>query len=206
MYQFHENDLEQATLEWLGNLGYEITNGPTIAVDGESPERDSYADVVLNTRLEDALMRINPGASIESISRAVQLVTMVQSPNLLINNRIFQKYVTDGIDVEVRTTDGRNTVEKLWLFDFENPSNNNFLAVNQLTVIEGNTNKRPDVVVFVNGLPLVVIELKNSTDEQVGISEAYNQLQTYKSAIPSLFLNDFRCFNCTFIVFVNRRI
>lgn len=187
MYQFHEDDLEQAALEWLGNLGYEITNGTTIAVDGESPERDSYADVVLNARLEDALMRINPHASIESISRAVQLVTMVQSPNLLINNRIFQKYVTDGIDVEVRTTDGRNTVEKLWLFDFENPSNNNFLAVNQLTVIEGNTNKRPDIVIFVNGLPLVVIELKNSTDEKVGISEAYNQLQTYKSAIPSLF-------------------
>lgn len=187
MYQFHEDDLEQAALEWLGNLGYEITNGPTIAVDGESPERDSYANVVLNTRLEDALMRINSSVSMESISRAVQLVTMVQSPNLMINNQIFQKYITDGIDVEVRTKDGRNTVEKLYLFDFENPSNNNFIAVNQLTVIEGNTNKRPDVVVFVNGLPLVVIELKNSTDETVGISEAYHQLQTYKSAIPSLF-------------------
>ncbi|MEK4715762.1 type I restriction endonuclease subunit R [Sporosarcina sp. FSL K6-5500] len=187
MYQFHEDDLEQAALEWLGNLGYEITNGPTIAVDGESPERDSYADVVLNGRLEAALMRINPHASIETIFRAVQLVTMVQSPNLLINNQIFQKYVTDGVDVEVRTNDGRNTVEKLYLFDFENPSNNNFLAVNQLTIIEGNTNKRPDVVVFVNGLPLVVIELKNTTNETVGISEAYHQLQTYKSTIPSLF-------------------
>lgn len=187
MYQFHEDDLEQATLEWLGNLGYEITDGPTIAVDGESPERDSYADVVLNGRLEAALMRINPHASTETISRAIQLVTMVQSPNLLINNQIFQKYLTDGIDVEVRTNDGRNTVEKLYLFDFENPSNNNFLAVNQLTIIEGNTNKRPDVVVFVNGLPLVVIELKNSTNETVGISEAYHQLQTYKSTIPSLF-------------------
>lgn len=187
MYQFHEDDLEQAALEWLDNLGYEITNGPTIAVDGESPERDSYADVVLNGRLEAALIRINPHASNETISRAVQLVTMVQSPNLLVNNQIFQKYVTDGIDVEVRTKDGRNTVEKLYLFDFENPSNNNFLAVNQLTIIQGNTNKRPDVVVFVNGLPLVVIELKNSTNETVGISEAYHQLQTYKSTIPSLF-------------------
>lgn len=187
MYQFHEDDLEQATLEWLENLGYEIINGPTIAVDGESPERESYADVVLNGRLEDALMRINSSVSMESISRAVQLVTMVQSPNLMINNQIFQKYVTDGIDVEVRTKDGRNTVEKLYLFDFENPSNNNFIAVNQLTVIEGTTNKRPDVVVLVNGLPLVVIELKNSTDETVGISEAYHQLQTYKSTIPSLF-------------------
>lgn len=187
MYQFHEDDLELATLEWLDNLGYEVKNGPAIAVDGEYPERDSYTDVVLNGRLEDALKRINPGVSMESIARAIQLVTMVQSPNLIINNRIFQKYITDGIDVEVRTADGRNTVEKLWLFDFDNPSNNNFLAVNQLTIIEGNNNKRPDIVVFVNGLPLVVIELKNSTDEQVGISEAYNQLQTYKSTIPSLF-------------------
>lgn len=187
MYQFHEDDLEQAALEWLENLGYEIANGPTIAVDGDSPERDSYTDVVLNGRLEDALLRINPGTSMETISRAIQLVTMVQSPNLIINNRIFQKYVTDGIDVEIRTADGRNTVEKLWLFDLENPSNNNFLAVNQLTVIEGNNNKRPDVVVFVNGLPLVVIELKSSTDEAVGISEAFHQLQTYKSTVPSLF-------------------
>lgn len=187
MYQFHEDDLEQATLEWLERLGYDTASGPDIASDGTSPERDSYSDVVLNGRLEDALMRINPNATMETISRAVQLVTMVQSPNLIINNRIFQKYVTDGIDVEVRTADGRNVVEKLWLFDFENLTNNDFLAVNQFTVIEGNYNKRPDVVVFVNGLPLVVIELKNSTDEQVGISEAYHQLQTYKTTVPSLF-------------------
>lgn len=187
MYQFHEDDLEQATLEWLERLGYDTASGPDIASDGTSPERDGYSDVVLNGRLEDALMRINPNATMETISRAVQLVTMVQSPNLIINNRIFQKYVTDGIDVEVRTADGRNVVEKLWLFDFENLTNNDFLAVNQFTVIEGNYNKRPDVVVFVNGLPLVVIELKNSTDEQVGISEAYHQLQTYKATVPSLF-------------------
>ncbi|QKX50891.1 type I restriction endonuclease subunit R [Planococcus glaciei] len=187
MYQFLEEDLEQAALEWLENLGYEKVNGPYIAVDGDLPERESYSDVILRGRLEDALIRNNPSANMETISRAVQLVTMVQSPNLIVNNRIFQKYVTDGIDVEVRKEDGRNTVEKLWLFDFENPLNNNFLAVNQYTVIEGQNNKRPDVIVFVNGLPLVVIELKNSSDEQVGISKGFNQLQTYKSTIPSLF-------------------
>lgn len=187
MYQFNEDDLEQAALEWLGNLGYEIENGPNIALDGDSPERNSYADVVLNGRLEEALMQINPDASMETVLRAVQLVTMVQSPNLVVNNRLFQKYVTDGIDVEVRKENGRNTTEKLWLFDFRDPSNNDFLAVNQFTVIEGQNNKRPDVIVFVNGLPLVVIELKNSTDEQVGISKGFNQLQTYKAAIPSLF-------------------
>ncbi|UTT42575.1 type I restriction endonuclease subunit R [Exiguobacterium aurantiacum] len=187
MYKFYEDDLEEASLEWLRNIGYEIAHGPDIAIDGASPERDSYANVVLNSRLEDAIMRINPNASAESVTRAIQLLTMVQSPNLIFNNRIFQKYVTDGIDVEVRKADGRNTVEKLWLFDFQHPLNNNFLAVNQYTIIEGQNNKRPDIIIFVNGLPLVVIELKNSTDEQVGISKGFNQLQTYKATIPSLF-------------------
>lgn len=187
MYQFHEDDLETATLDWLSELGYKIENGLDIAVDGDHPERDSYADVVLDARLEEALQKINPNASPTSIERAIQLVTMIQSPNLMINNRNFQKCVTDGIDVEYRTEDGRNAVEKLWLFDFNHPKNNDFLAVNQLTVIEGQNNKRPDVVVFVNGLPLVVIELKNSTDETAGITEAFHQLQTYKSAIPTLF-------------------
>ena len=187
MYKFNEDDLEQAALEWLENLGYEIENGPNIAVDGDSPERASYSDVVLEDRLEEALKEINPDASMETMLRAVQLVTMVQSPSLILNNRLFQKYVTDGIDVEVRKENGRNMTEKLWLFDFKNPSNNDFLAVNQYTVIEGQNNKRPDVIVFVNGLPLVVIELKNSTDEQAGISKGFNQLQTYKSTIPSLF-------------------
>lgn len=187
MYQFHEDDLEQAALEWLENLGYEVASGPVLAVDGEYPERDSYKDVALNGRLGEAIKKINPEASMETILQVVQQVTMVQSPNLIVNNRIFQKFITDGVDVEVRKENGRYAVEKLWLFDFENPKNNDFLAVNQFTVIEGNYNKRPDVVVFVNGLPLAVIELKNSTDEQVGISQAYNQLQTYKSTIPSLF-------------------
>lgn len=187
MYQFHEDELEQASLEWLENLGYEIKNGPEIANDGDYPERNHYADVVLNGRLENALQQINPKASATTIKRAVQQVTMVQSPNLIVSNQVFQKYVTDGIDVEVRTEDGRNTVEKLWLFDFENPSLNDFVAVNQFTVVEGNNNKRPDVVVFVNGLPVAVIELKDSTNESVGISEAYHQLQTYKQTIPSLF-------------------
>ncbi len=132
-------------------------------------------------------MQINPDASMETVLRAVQIVTMVQSPNLVLNNQIFQKYITDGVDVEVRKENGRYTTEKLWLFDFQDSTNNDFLAVNQFTVVDGQNNKRPDVIVFVNGLPLVVIELKNSTDEQVGISKGFNQLQTYKATIPSLF-------------------
>lgn len=187
MYQFHEDDLEEATLDWLSELDYEILHGPDIAIDGGYPERESYTDVVLNERLQDALERINPTTSPTSIERAIQLITMIESPNLIINNRNFQKYITDGMDVEHRTEDGRNTVEKLWLFDFENPKNNDFLAVNQFTVVDGQHNKRPDVVVFVNGLPLVVIELKSSTNEMAGVTEAYHQLQTYKSTIPTLF-------------------
>lgn len=187
MYQFHEDDLEQATLEWLEELGYETLHGPDIAVDGEYPERESYQEVVLHDRLEEALRKINPSATSSSIERAIQLVTMIESPSLIVNNRNFQKFVTDGIDVEYRTDDGRNATEKLWLFDFENMNNNDFVAVNQFTVIEGQNNKRPDVVVFVNGLPLVVIELKSSTNEQAGITEAFRQIQTYKRAIPSLF-------------------
>ena len=187
MYKFHEDDLEQATLEWLEELGYETLHGPDIAVDGEYPERESYQEVVLHDRLEEALRKINPLASSSSIERAIQLVTMIESPSLIVNNRNFQKFVTDGIDVEYRTDDGRNATEKLWLFDFENMNNNDFVAVNQFTVIEGQNNKRLDVVVFVNGLPLVVIELKSSTNEQAGITEAFRQIQTYKRTIPSLF-------------------
>src|SRR5690625_5413412 len=129
MYQFHEDDLEKATLDWLIELGYQIDNSPDIAVHGDDPERDSYADVVLDARLEEALQKINPNVSPTSIERAMQLVTMIQSPNLMINNRNFQKYVTDGIDIEYRTEDGRNDVEKLWLFDFLHPLKYDFLVV-----------------------------------------------------------------------------
>lgn len=186
-YQFSEEDLEELTLEWLEDLGYETAFGPDISGEGEYPERDSYQEVVLRGRLEEALEKINPSASSELIGRAIQLLTMIESPSVVINNRKFQKYVTDGIDVEYRTDDGRNATEKLWLFDWNNIENNDFLAVNQFTVVEGQYDKRPDLVLFVNGLPLVVIELKSTTNEQVGITEAFRQIQTYKATIPSLF-------------------
>src|SRR5690625_3424866 len=187
MYQFHEDDLEELTLEWLEELGYETLHGPDIAVDGEYPERNSYQDVILGDRLEEALWKINPQASSNIVNRALRSIEAINSPSVVINNRNFQKYVTDGIDVEYRTDDGRNATQKLWLFDWENINNNEFVAVNQFTVIEGQYNKRPDIVIFVNGLPLVVIELKNATDERTGITEAFRQIQTYKSTVPSLF-------------------
>ncbi|MED2973215.1 type I restriction endonuclease subunit R [Fictibacillus sp. B-59209] len=187
MYSFNEDELEHATLDWLEELGYEVACGPDLAPEGVSPERIDYTNVYLKGRLTDALSRINKNVKIAEIEEAVRKIIIPQHPNILINNRSFHKLITDGVDIEVREDDGRNTTKKLWLFDFKHPEKNDFLAVNQFTIIEGSSNKRPDVILFVNGLPLVVFELKSSIDEKIGISQGYNQLQTYKKTIPSLF-------------------
>ncbi|MFI2131885.1 type I restriction endonuclease subunit R [Lysinibacillus fusiformis] len=186
-FKYLESDLEEATLEWLAEMDYSILAGPDIAHDGEYPERDSYHDVVLTERLRHALISINKDVPHEAIDLAVQRIEANESPELIINNQKFHKMVTDGVDIQLQGTDGYNPTVKVWLFDFKNYKNNDFVAVNQFTVIEGNQNKRPDVLVFVNGLPLAVIELKNATNEATGISEGYNQLQTYKQTIPTLF-------------------
>lgn len=156
-----------------------------ISPDGEHPERQ-YTDVVLTTRLRDAIDKLNPTITQDAKEDALKKALRTESPNLLINNETFHRYLTDGVDVEVRTASGIRG-EKVYIVDFTNPENNEFLAVNQFTVVEGNQNKRPDLILFVNGLPLVVIELKNAVDENSNVKSAYNQLQTYKQAIPSLF-------------------
>jgi len=180
-----ENEIEQIALSYLQNLGYSYLNGVEISPDGEHPERQ-YTDVVLVTRLRDAIDKLNPNITQDAKEDALKKVLRTESPNLLINNETFHKYLTEGVDVEVRTTDGIRG-EKVYIVDFTNPENNEFLAINQFTIIEGSQNKRPDIILFVNGLPLVVIELKNAVDENATIKSAYNQLQTYKQAIPSLF-------------------
>ncbi|WBL17460.1 type I restriction endonuclease subunit R [Sutcliffiella sp. NC1] len=187
MFKYLESDLEEATLEWLAEMDYSILAGPDIAHEGDYPERDSYQDVVLTERLREALCRINPNVPHEAIELAVQRIEANESPNLVINNQKFHRMVTDGLDIELQGSEGYNPTVKVWLFDFENSAINDIVAVNQFTIIEGKYNKRPDVILFVNGLPLVVIELKNATNENTGISEGYNQLQTYKQTIPSLF-------------------
>ena len=141
---------------------------------------------MLITRLRDAIDKLNPAHSQDAKEDALKKVLRTDSPNLLINNETFHRYLTDGVDVEVRTESGIRG-EKIYVIDFDNPENNEFLVVNQFTIIEGSQNKRPDLILFVNGLPLVVIELKNAVDENATIKSAYNQLQTYKQAIPSLF-------------------
>ncbi|MBP0723934.1 type I restriction endonuclease subunit R [Bacillus sp. RG28] len=187
MFKYNESELEVAALEWLEELGYDIVEGPTIAHDGESPERDSYQDVVLVDRLRDSLRKINPILETKVIEAAVQKIIANASPNLILNNKQFHKLATDGIEIQIQGEDGYNPTVSVYVFDFENPQNNDFMAVNQFTIIEGQANKRPDVIVFVNGLPVVVMELKNATNEDVDISDAYNQIQTYKQAIPTLF-------------------
>ncbi|GAC43627.1 type I restriction endonuclease subunit R [Paenibacillus popilliae] len=184
-----ESDLEQAALEWFEELNYDKAYGPDISPEGEYPERQYYQDVILEDRLRDALIHINKQVPREAIEEAVRIITIPRSPSLLINNRAFQKMITDGIDVPYRNADGDYLTAKVWIFDShpDRIHNNDFLVVNQFTVIEQQAEKRPDIVVFVNGLPLAVIELKSASHEEVGISDAYNQVQTYKQTIPSLF-------------------
>lgn len=180
-----ENEIEEIALGYLQSLGYGHVLGTDISPDGDHTERQ-YTDVVLVTRLRDAIDKLNPLITQDAKEDALKKVLRTDSPNLLINNETFHKYLTEGVDVEIRTESGIRG-EKVYIIDFENPENNEFLAVNQFTIIEGNQNKRPDIILFVNGLPLVVIELKNAVDENATLKSAYNQIQTYKQAIPSLF-------------------
>jgi type I restriction enzyme, R subunit len=180
-----ENEIEEIALSYLQNLGYSYILGTTLSPDGEHPERQ-YTDVVLTARLRDAIDKLNPSITQDAKEDALKKVLRTESPNALINNETFHKYLTEGLDVEVRTADGIRG-EKVYIVDFENAENNEFLAINQFTIIEGNQNKRPDIILFVNGLPLVVIELKNAVVEKADVEAAFNQIQTYQNTIPSLF-------------------
>lgn len=185
MNSISENEIEEIALGYLQKLGYSYLLGTVISPDGEHPERQ-YNEVVLATRLRDAIDKLNPSITQDAKDDALKKVLRTESPNALINNETFHKYLTEGVDVEVRTADGIRG-EKVYIVDFNQPENNEFLAVNQFTIIEGSQNKRPDIILFINGLPLVVIELKNAVDENATIKTAFSQLQTYKQAIRSLF-------------------
>ncbi|MBE0430691.1 MAG: type I restriction endonuclease subunit R, partial [Dehalococcoidia bacterium] len=182
-----ESVVEEAALQWFRALGYQYLNGPDIACDGPTPERASYGDVVLAGRLRAALYALNPGIPAEALDDALRKLTRSESPSLVLNNRQFHRMLVNGVDLEYRNADGRIVGDKAWLVDSENPERNDWLVVNQFTVIEGQRTRRPDIVVFVNGLPLAVIELKNPADENATIKGAFNQLETYKTDIPSCF-------------------
>ena len=181
-----ESDIETAALDWLAAMGYSVLHGPDIALDTPESERSRYEDVVLTARLRDAVARLNPSIPVESQEEAVQRVLSSSSPSLVQNNRAFHLMLVDGVEVEYRDADGTMRGGRVQLVDFDNPENNDWLAVNQFTVV-GNSERRPDIVLFINGIPLGVIELKNPTDENATVWSAFRQLQTYKREIPRLF-------------------
>ncbi|MGL5132196.1 MAG: type I restriction endonuclease subunit R, partial [Planktothrix sp.] len=150
------------------------------------PERESFSDIFLKDRLENAITKLNPHIPLEAREQAFRQIITLSTPDLLNNNETFHKYLTEGIEIEYQWN-GETRGGKVWLIDFNYPENNQFLAVNQYTVVEDNHNRRPDIILFINGLPLVIIELKNAADSKANLKAAYNQLQTYKREIPSLF-------------------
>lgn len=182
-----EAAIEQALLEQLRGLGYAVTSDDAIGPDGKTPERESHDVVVLHQRLADAVNRLNPQLPPEAREDAIRKLTQNELPNLLEENRRIHALLTEGVDVEYYADDGVLTAGKVWLLDFERPENNDWLAVQQFVVISGQTRRRPDVVLFVNGLPLAVIELKAPGSAGANLVGAFNQLQTYKQQIPALF-------------------
>ena len=188
-HDFSESVVEQATLAWLEALGYTVLHGPIIAAGQIGAERSdpTYRDVVLEGRLRQALVRLNPDLSPDALEDAYRKLIRTAAPSLLDTNRAVHRMLVDGINVEHRRTDGSIAGSQVRAIDFDNVENNDWVAVNQFTVVENKIERRPDVALFVNGMPLIVIELKNPADEEATIWTAYQQLQTYQAQIPSLF-------------------
>ena len=181
-----ESIVEDAALEWFGELGYAVGHGPHLAPGEPAAERDSFSEVVLVGRLREAIRRLNPAIPEEAREEALRKVLRVGTPSLTQTNRAFHRMLRDGVPVEYPRPDGSIAGDHVRLVDFGDAGANDWLAVNQFTVIEGQHNRRPDIVVFLNGLPLGLIELKNAADEDATIWSAYAQLQTYKAEIASL--------------------
>lgn len=184
-----EDAIEQTALTWLGELGFQLARGADIAFDGPTPERAAeanYGDVVLEGRLRAVIERLNPELPEGALDDVVRRVVRTDSPSLIENNRAFHRMLTDGVDISWMAAAGEKHA-KAWLLDPAAPDANDWLAVSQFTVVDNKRTRRPDIVVFVNGLPLAVVELKNAADEKATLRSAYNQLQTYKEQIPALF-------------------
>ena len=181
-----QSTVEEAALEWFEALGYGVAHGPHLAPGEIGAERDTFSDVALQGRLRTAIQRLNPAMPGEAREDALRKVLRIATGSLTQTNRAFHKLLRDGVPVEYPRTDGSIKGDFARLVDFTDVDANDWLAVNQYTVIEGQHNRRPDIVVFVNGLPLGLIELKNAADEDATIWSAYAQLQTYKAEIPSL--------------------
>ena len=182
-----EAHVEQAALAWLEEIGWTVAHGPDIAPDAPGAERSDYEQVVLAQRLRDALAELNPELPGTALDDALRKLTRPAGPTLAARNRAFHRLLVDGVTVEYPVQDGSIRGAQAIVVDFENPANNDWLAVNQFSVSENRNRRRADIVLFVNGLPLAIIELKNPADEDATIWTAWQQLQTYKSELPTLF-------------------
>jgi len=187
MTSFREDHVELAGIETLKSLGWQYLPSSAVAPDGVAPQRAAFSDAILVPRLQRAVIAINPAMPEEAITDALKQVLTSETHNLTEENRRLHRLITDGIDVDYRASNGRIVGGKVWLIDFDDLDKNDWLVLNQFTVIEARHNRRPDVVCFVNGMPLAVLELKNPADENATLTSAFNQLQTYKAEIPALF-------------------
>ena len=186
MSALSESVVEDAALDWLRELGYDVISGPDMP-PGPNALRESYADVVFDSSLQGALERLNPNLPSKALDDAFRKLTLSEGSTLAARNRAFHRMLVRGVTVEYRNPEGAVQGAQAKVIDFDDPEENDWLAVNQFTVIENKHERRPDVVLFVNGLPLGVIELKNPSDEDATIWTAWQQLQTYKSELPTLF-------------------
>jgi type I restriction enzyme, R subunit len=186
MTAFTESVVEDAALAWLKSLGWSVKHGPDIGPEAPAAERIDYGQAVLAQRLRDSLARLNPALPADALADAFRKLTRPEGPTLEARNRAVHRLFVDGVTVEYRAQDGPIRGAQARVIDFADADNNDWLAVNQFTVTENKHTRRPDVVLFVNGLPLALIEL-NAADENATIWTAFQQLQTYKAEVPSLF-------------------
>ena len=184
---FSEDIVEHAGIQILQDLGWIYLHGSIIAPDGAAPQRQAFSDAILVKRLDMMVERLNPTVPEGARGEAIRRVLTSETGSLVEENRRIHRMITDGVDVEYRAADGRVVGDKVWLVNLGDPDANDWLVVNQFTVVEGRNNRRPDVVLFVNGMPMAVLELKNAAAENATIADAYHQLQTYREQVPSLF-------------------
>jgi type I restriction enzyme R subunit len=186
MQKITESAVEAFAIELLERQGYRSSYGPDLAPDGDTPARESFEDLLLVDRLKTAVARINHTVPAEARDDAIKQLMRLSSPELVAGNEVFHRMLTEGISVSYQK-DGQTHGDLVWLVDWIDPEANDFEVVNQFTIVEEGVNKRPDLILFVNGLPLVVVELKNPVDENATVHSAFKQIQTYKEVIPSLF-------------------
>ena len=182
----NENIVEQVALGWFEALGFNTCSGAEISPGSDTPQRETHEQVLLSSRLRASLRKLNDHLPEEAIEQAVRVVSRPPEPTLVQNNRWFHRLLTDGIDVEYRAPEGEARGDKAWLVDFDRPASNDLLVVNQYTVKCGNSTRRADLMVFLNGLPIVVVELKDPADEQADVWKAYRQLQAAPSILQTL--------------------